>query len=208
MSEKFHEFEVKFTISGVDLFKKQLRKLDVIQLKDVIQIDEYLTDEQQTLSARDHLLRVRKEFDTNNSFRLGEFSWKGPRRGNQIEIREDLSIPFSSERDLEAFRTILNKLGYQTLVRFTKFRERWQLNGFNHEIAFELDKEVWSEVKQVPKLLLGSFCQASLETYDEISDSRATNLLWKIIESLGYTRTQYEPRTYIELHFDKKGKES
>ena len=194
MSKKFQEFEVKFTIatSGVEDLRSKLRSLNSTQIKDVVQIDDYLDDETNSLSIRDHLLRLRKESNVDDIFQYGEFSWKGPRRGTQIEIREDLSIPFTTEKDVEAFRVVLNKLGYRRFIRFRKSRERWKLENDTHSIEFEFDKEVWSEDDAGNKFFLGRFCQAAIETDLEISDLKVTSILWKIIDSIDVFIFHYE----------------
>ncbi|MHA1143637.1 MAG: class IV adenylate cyclase [Candidatus Helarchaeota archaeon] len=201
MPDNFQEFEIKFVISDIKQFRERLKKLDAVQLKNVIQIDEYLDDDEKSLSARDILLRYRKEFTEHDEFIQGEFSWKGPARGKNIEIREDRSMIFKNLDKMTTFQSIFKKLGFVPFITFKKARERWHLNGFEQEIDLELDKKVWSEDENGRKSFLGGFCQASLETDLDISDEAARTILWKVIESLGYSQDHHEPRTYIELHF-------
>lgn len=133
------------------------------------------------------------------NFLRGEFSYKGAHRGNLIEIRPDTSIELLSEGEIDKLETILNRLDYYKLVLFIKKRERWKLKN----IEFEIDKEVIGEVGKT-KINLGSFCQAVFETEVKMIEDKTTNVLWESLNKFGYTKKDFENKSYIDLFLYKK----
>ncbi|MFX0139315.1 MAG: CYTH domain-containing protein [Candidatus Hodarchaeota archaeon] len=195
----FHEYEVKIRITEPSKLILDIKKLNGLLLKNVIQYDTYFDNSNRELTKNDIHLRIRREFNEKMNFLRGEFSYKGAHRGNLIEIRPDTSIQLVSEDEINKLEAILNRLGYYKLVLFIKKRERWKLKN----IEFEIDKEVIGEVENI-KIKLGSFCQAVFETEEKMIEDETTNILWKALNRLGYKRKDFEEKSYIELFLHKK----
>lgn len=168
-------------------------------LKKVNQFDTYYDYSDHELTKKNIHLRIRKEYNDRMNFLRAEFSYKGSPTGDLIEIRPDTSIQFVSKDEVNKLETILNRLGYLKLVLFNKKRERWKLEG----IELEIDKEITGDDGD-SCIELGSFCQASLETENNVIKEDTEKLLWKILFKLGYKTKDYEKKSYIELFFLKK----
>ncbi|MFX1452457.1 MAG: CYTH domain-containing protein, partial [Promethearchaeota archaeon] len=88
----FHEYEVKIRISAPSKLISDIKKLNGKLLKKVIQYDSYFDNSNHELTKNDEHLRIRKEFNEQQNFLRGEFSYKGAHRGKLIEIRPDSSV--------------------------------------------------------------------------------------------------------------------
>ncbi|MBD3230940.1 MAG: CYTH domain-containing protein [Candidatus Lokiarchaeota archaeon] len=200
---KFREYEVKVKINDV---KKTSKKLERIadRVKRVRQIDEYFDFLPLRLTKKDELLRIRSEYEqASEKFISGEFSWKSGRKGikKDYEVREDISREISNIEDIDSLRQILEKLGIIMLAKLEKIRDRWVLNNSENNIEFEFDKEIHVSGLNIPHINIGGYLQATIETdKDNISRSEVKEILWNVLRSsLGFSKRDFEPRSYIEI---------
>jgi len=193
----FKEYEVKVRVHDINKTSKFLKK-EAILLKRVVQFDIYY-DYMKKLFSKDEHLRLRIEYELNTKeVKYVEFTWKGPRRGENIEIRSDISIQVSP-LDLKNLKRILEKLEFKPLATIRKLRERYKMNN----IELEFDKQVElikNEKKSIP---LGAFLQASIETYTQKNHETIKNKLWKYLHKLGFKHKDWVEKSYIELALEK-----
>ncbi len=194
----FKEYEVKILVKDVSAVEKRCKELGFELKKYVKHHDFYFDTIKRDLLKKDERLRVRVEYDAENEKPMAaEFSWKGPREGKEIEIREDSSTPVSVE-DAENLKTLLGKLGYRILVPIFKIRKRFQ----RKEIELEFDEHVgvYSEKGIIP---IGSFLQASIETSEDEKPEEVKEKLWFVLSDLGFSRDAFVEVTYVELALEK-----
>lgn len=119
------ETEVKLPVRSLDRVRDELRRAGA---HPVGAADEsnIVWDRDGELAARGELLRLRAD-------QHATLTWKGPAGSeNGIKSREEIETRVA---DFEACRTILNRLGYQAVVTYAKYRETWELGGT--EIALD-----------------------------------------------------------------------
>ena len=191
----FHEYEAKVFVENEEELTRKFQEKGATLLKRIIQRDTYY-DLKFHLTKRDELLRVRivESIDTHD-FQAGEFSWKSGREGKYYEVREDISIPLSLEA-VQSLKEILNRLGFRKLAWLIKYRDRWQMN----DVEFEFDKNIEAQAINRPKKAIGSYLQATIETYDEYAPKEMEQILWNSLKQLGFDRTCLRWESYIELY--------
>jgi len=193
----FKEYEIKVHVRDINKTSKFLKK-EAILLKRAVQFDIYY-DCMKKLFSKDEHLRLRIECELNSKeVKYVEFTWKGPRQGENVEIRRDISIQVSPV-DLKNLKRILEKLGFKPLVTIRKLRERYKMN--NIELEFDRKVElIKNEKKSIP---LGAFLQASIETYMRKNHKTIKNKLWKYLHKLGFKYNDWVEKSYIELALEK-----
>lgn len=173
-------------------------KENSLLLKRIIQLDTYY-DHRKTLFLKDEHLRLRVEYDQDSrQVKCVELTWKGPRQGKNIEIREDISIQILPD-DLRNLERILQRLGFEPLVLIKKMRERYRVN----DIELEFDKNVEIVKNEEKTLLLGSFLQASIETSAEQDPKKIKKKLWRYLGKFGFKYSDWTGKSYIELALER-----
>lgn len=173
-------------------------KENSLLLKKVVQFDTYY-DHQKTLFLKDEHLRLRVEYDQDSrQAKHVELTWKGPRQGKEIEIREDISIQILPD-DLKNLERIFKRLGFEPLAVIKKIRERYRVD----DIELEFDKNVELIKTKDESVFLGSFLQASVETSIEQDPKNIKNRLWRCLGKLGFKYSDWIGKSYIELVLEK-----
>ena len=173
-------------------------KENSLLLKKIVQFDTYY-DHKKTLFLKDEHLRLRAEYDQDSrQVKHVELTWKGPRQGKNIEIREDISIQILPD-DLKNLERILKRLGFEPLAVIKKIRERYRVNN----IELEFDKNVELIKTKDKSVFLGSFLQASVETSIEQDPRNIKNKLWRYLGKLGFKYSDWIGKSYIELALEK-----
>jgi predicted adenylyl cyclase CyaB len=191
----FREYEAKVLVKNTQKLSEKLHELGATLLKRALQRDCYY-DLNYRLAKKDQLLRIRIEEDIDNKhFSLGEFSWKSGRKGENYEVRKDISIPLSSLKSVSTLERLIEKLGFRKLVSLIKHRERWRLD----EVEFEFDKNITAQAINRPLREIGSYLQATIETEIDL-DATIEQLLWTALENLGFGKSQSIKESYIELY--------
>jgi len=193
----FKEYEVKVVVRDVDKISKMIKENSLL-LKKIVQFDTYY-DRKKTLFLKDEHLRLRVEYDQDSrQVKHVELTWKGPRHGKDIEIREDISIQILPD-DLKNLERILKRLGFEPLAVIKKIRERYRVNN----IELEFDKNVELIKTKDKSVFLGSFLQASVETSIEQDPRNIKNKLWRYLGKLGFKYSDWIGKSYIELALEK-----
>ena len=193
----FKEYEVKVVVRNVDKISKMIKENSLL-LKKIVQFDTYY-DHKKTLFLKDEHLRLRAEYDQDSrQVKHVELTWKGPRQGKNIEIREDISIQILPD-DLKNLERILKRLGFEPLAVIKKIRERYRVNN----IELEFDKNVELIKTKDKSVFLGSFLQASVETSIEQDPRNIKNKLWRYLGKLGFKYSDWIGKSYIELALEK-----
>jgi len=193
----FKEYEVKVVVRDVDKISKMIKENSLL-LKKIVQFDTYY-DHKKTLFLKDEHLRLRAEYDQDSrQVKHVELTWKGPRQGKNIEIREDISIQILPD-DLKNLERILKRLGFEPLAVIKKIRERYRVNN----IELEFDKNVELIKTKDKSVFLGSFLQASVETSIEQDPRNIKNKLWRYLGKLGFKYSDWIGKSYIELALEK-----
>ncbi len=194
----FREYEAKVLVKDSQKLTDQLHDLGAILLKRALQRDCYY-DLNYRLAKKDQLLRIRTEEDiTSKEFTLGEFSWKSGRKGENYEVRKDISIPLFSLKSVTTLERLIEKLGFRKLTSLIKHRERWRLNT----IEFEFDRNITAQAVNHPAQDIGSYLQATIETETDL-DATIEQLLWEALENLGFDKSQLIKESYIELYLQE-----
>ncbi|TFG04883.1 MAG: CYTH domain-containing protein [Promethearchaeota archaeon] len=192
----FREYEAKVFVEEEQALSQKFGELGAELLHLILQDDSYY-DLNFRLSKKDELLRIRAERTLESQqFIRGEFSWKSGRQGEQYEVREDISSPIFSEKSVVFLQTILDRLGFRKVAWLSKERERWKLR----DVEFEFDKFIQVQAINRPKIQIGSYLQATIETEHEFTPPKMEQLLWNSLEELGFNRTQLCWKSYIELY--------
>jgi predicted adenylyl cyclase CyaB len=194
----FREYEAKVYVQREAELTKKFKELGATLLKRVVQTDCYY-DLNYKLTKKDQLLRIRTEEDeSTNNFKSGEFSWKSGRKGDQYEVRKDISIPLLSRAAIATLDLILKRSGFRKLAWLIKYRVRWKLGA----IEFEFDKNIDAQAINRPKQAIGSYLQATIETEDNL-DTTIQDLLWAALKKLGFQPTELVKESYIELYLQQ-----
>ena len=115
------ERELKFREAEHDTLRDRLMELDAERVGPGAFEDNWILDRGNELLASGRILRLRTD---GNRARL---TFKGPMRleGN-VKVREEREVGIENA---EEARALLENLGFQTVRRYQKVREEWQLGG-------------------------------------------------------------------------------
>ncbi len=194
----FREYEAKVFVKHEDLLLKKFEDAGATLLQRVLQKDSYF-DLNYRLTKKDELLRIRIEENIEtHQFLSGEFSWKSGRKGEQYEVRKDISIPLLSEAVVGSVEAIITRLGFRKLAWLIKYRDRWRLN----DIEFEFDKNIEAQAINRARINIGSYLQATIETNLNLQ-ATIEHLLWDALRNLGFESTDLKKQSYIELYLIK-----
>ena len=201
----FREYEIMVPAMDTSDITNKIKSLGAKLTKQALQIDEYFDFIPLKFSRKDELCRIRSEFTQDSKeFIAGEFSWKSGRRGTSenYEVRDDISQSIDTENNVNSLREILYKLGLERLAKLEKVRDRWLMTFLDRKVEFEFDKSIHATGLKKPRKNIGGFLQATIETSENISDEKIIEVLWQVLQKLGYSRKDFEPRSYIEIYLN------
>lgn len=89
---------------------------------EIIQIDTYFQSPIRNLWLSDEALRIR-EIHSKDVPEKVEFTYKGPKKGKTMKIREEISVEVSNKENLVY---ILRKIGFQDFAIVKKKRLNWR----------------------------------------------------------------------------------
>ena len=122
------EIEIKIPlgkISSTDNIISHLTKIYGAPYTDINQFDTYFQSPFQDFWVTDEALRIRK-IQSKNDADVIEITYKGPKRGKTMKIREELTIKVSdSDIALEIFK----KIGFYSVATVEKRRINWRLKN-------------------------------------------------------------------------------
>ena len=126
----YTEIEAKLKVDSLSETKKKLGELGAKFLGELLQIDHFFDDANETLKKSDKCLRLRKQKDDNSeSFFL---TYKGAKEKSNIKKRLELE---SKIIDFNSIHKLLLALGYEQVLVVEKKRCLWQYG--NCEVALD-----------------------------------------------------------------------
>jgi len=173
------EVESKYWSPGNSAVVATLIKLGAKRLSDLTMEDIYFSHPSRELGKTDEAVRLRKKEDG------AELTYKGPRiRTGTAKAREEITVKVD---DALSAQRILERLGFKEAYVVAKKRATYQLDKLRVDVDVVED--------------LGEFVE--LEVLTE-SPERVTSLLE--LAQVELNLSKLEPKTYLELLIDKKGK--
>ncbi|MEM1596696.1 MAG: class IV adenylate cyclase [Desulfurococcaceae archaeon] len=133
VSKDSREVEIKLSISEPDYARSLLESLGFRRVDTCLEEDYYFNHPCRNFAESDEALRLRKRIcGLSRSYVL---TYKGPRErdSSNFKIREEIEV-FLDEKELSNIFTILEKLGFKLITRFTKRREIYSGRGLNASI--------------------------------------------------------------------------
>ncbi len=179
------ELEVKLVVPDLTDFLGKLAGLKPRRLSERKFEDNFILDQSKSeLSKRGSLLRVRNE---NGK---GTLTFKGPARESKVfKIREE----WETECDPTETLALFQRLGYQVVFRYQKYRTIYQTRGADPGGKAQ---PVYIMIDETP---IGNFV--------ELEGSGAA--VSRIADRLGYSKRQFLRDSYYSLfvaHCKKKGR--
>jgi adenylate cyclase class 2 len=186
------EAEIKIPIDGIlpDMDPKEyiIEKIGP-PMEEIYQKDLYFQNPIKDFSQTDEALRIR-EIQIKNGKQLVEITYKGPKIGSELKIREELTIKTGDIR--EAIQ-LFKKLGFKTVLEVAKTRVNWHYKAF----IISLD-----DIKG-----LGKFIEIETQTHD--SNSNLAELKEKLTDFTRQLFPQWDGenmrQSYLELLLSKSG---
>lgn len=112
--------------------------------EEITQIDTYFQSPTKDFQQTDEALRIR-QIHTKEKTQKVEITYKGPKLGNDMKVREELTI--SAEKYSDALK-IFERLGFRSVAEIKKKRVNWKKNS----ITISLDEVIG----------LGTFIEAEM----------------------------------------------
>ncbi|MFX0053135.1 MAG: class IV adenylate cyclase, partial [Candidatus Hermodarchaeota archaeon] len=153
----------------------------------ITQIDTYFQSSTKDFWLTDEALRLRES--RHGNIRKTEMTYKGPKKGRNMKIREEITIEVS---DWEKTKHILKNIGFKPFTTIKKQRKNWD----HQNITISLDKVEG----------LGFYLEIEISTpkgfkeIEKIKD-KIFRLAKEIIPNYD---GQDERRSYLELMFQKQ----
>jgi len=117
------EIETKVKVESLEEIADRLIALDGRLQYEVVQVDTYFDDTNETLLESDCGLRLRRQkAGTSENLFL---THKGPRQKTRFKSRPEIEIEIS---DFDLTVELLTALGYEKAIVFEKRRQVWQLS--------------------------------------------------------------------------------
>ena len=181
------EIELKIPLKAI------LSPIDVISFlshefgsssEEIRQIDYYFSSPIRNFAITDEALRIR-QIQARSGEEIIELTYKGPKLGESMKIREEITLETSNITDVKKF---LQNLGFQVVATVKKKRTNWLVR----ELTISVD-----EVED-----LGSFLEIEIQTptdnLEKIHKSKEQiiNLVKKILPNWS---GEDERKSYLEL---------
>ena len=128
------EVELKFPISEIDDFRKQLAKLNIHSGPVSHQQDVYFNHSLQDFAKEDLALRIRS---TDSKF---EVTFKGPNRDNTAKIRDETEVALPDENAARGMKAIFEGCGFFAVAEVVKRREACELEFKGQTVQVCIDE--------------------------------------------------------------------
>jgi len=167
------EIEAKIRVDSLTPVRNRLASLDARFVGRYLETNRILDRRDGSLRLGGSGLRVRSIETLEGSPAPATLTFKGPRQGGEFKTRQELECSVDQADTAEA---ILNAIGFETVVRYQKRRERW----------------MWShchvELDEAP--LIGTFVEIEGPTEQSIRIVRP---------QLGLDNATLESRSYVRM---------
>ncbi len=187
------EVEIKIPLNENQWFevKKQLTKLGYALVREVKEEDIYFNSPHRNFAETDETLRVRRSLVKNNGdyvVERQELTYKGPKLGNSMKIREEISVGIE---DADKTRVLLEALGFIEITCVVKERSYYQKD----RVIVSLDDVMG----------LGHFMEIEMQVQESDLLEKYKNHVQKVASALLSTVIfTDERRSYLELLLEKK----
>jgi adenylate cyclase class 2 len=119
------EIEAKFRIDEPSFLRDRLRELGARRTVQALETNRIFDAPDRRLLRADCGLRVREYRDEcGDEPPRGTLTFKGPRESGETKSREELETAVT---DAAAAASVLERLGFEEVIRYEKRREVWQL---------------------------------------------------------------------------------
>ena len=157
--------------------------------EEIAQIDTYFTSPIRDFWISDEALRLRHILTVSGEEKI-EITYKGPKQGKSMKIREEITIEASNSNNA---KKILQNLGFQVFTNIKKKRMNWSKNNF--VISFDRVED------------LGSFLEIEITTTsgrsEEITKSKE-KIIHLAREIIPNWSGEDERKSYLELKIEKQ----
>jgi adenylate cyclase class 2 len=180
------EIEIKIPIKEVFLDEDPqiyITRAIALPYEEIRQTDIYFQSPIKDFQQTDEALRIR-QIDSKEKTQLVEVTYKGPKLGNDMKIREERTI---STKNYSDTLLIFDRLGFISVAEIKKKRVNWKYNN----IIISLDEVIG----------LGNFIEAEMiasKNTNEISNSKE-EILDSLKEIFPKWSGKEERRSYLEL---------
>lgn len=153
------EIEQKYRLRDPDGLRRRLRAVGALRVRTEHECNTILDTPLRSLRTRNCGLRLRECRSADNGAASATLCYKGAPRAGSMKSREELETAVSPA-ECEKLAEIFARLDYQTVLRFEKRRETWELSvgdaaaivtidelpiaGFFAEIEADSEARVWS----------------------------------------------------------------
>ncbi len=179
------EAEIKIPLKGYFSFSDaKIRFTQILgsPREEVIQRDTYFMSPVQNFWLTDEAFRLR-EVQGESNHTKSEITYKGPKLGQSMKIREEISVSISNAEDM---RYILKQLGFSSYITIQKKRINWVVEG----LVVSLDHFD----------NLGSFLEIEFSSEGDEVNKGVKNLIFsKVQELIPSWAGEEERRSYLEL---------
>lgn len=186
------EIEMKIPLKADNSIEKVITLLSKklgTPSEEITQIDTYFTSPIHNFRKSDEALRLRHIL-TESGKEKSEITYKGPKQGENMKLREEITIEASN---IINAKRILQNLGFQIFTKIKKKRINWRRNSF--VISFDIVEN------------LGLFLEIETTTTSEHSEE-ITKSKEKIIhlakEIIPTWSGKDERKSYLELLIEKQ----
>ena len=125
------EIEAKMAVDGLDGVRARLKDAGAEFVGRFLETNVFLDTEDRSLLAADEGLRMRANRNVETGRSEYIITYKGPRQLGPLKSREEVELTVSSGPDAV---TLLERLGYTTVISFEKRRESYRLAGCKIEL--------------------------------------------------------------------------
>lgn len=186
------KIELNMEHSDINAVKSQLFTKFGPPTEEVSQSDTYFQSPVVDFSTSDEALRIRR-IRSGDGIKMVEMTYKGAKKGNEMKIREEITLQVS---DAHTTHVMLTRLGFQEVMTVKKDRINW---SSAEGVQVSLDKVEG----------LGTFLEIEILTTDLIEDvglakQRIKQVAKTILPSWDGTE---ERRSYLELLIDATSSE-
>ena len=176
-----YEVEQKFPVVDTAALEEKLSDLGATLAAPISEIDHYYAHPVRDFAKTDEALRTRRS-DRGNST-----TYKGPKVDKTTKTRREIEVPLSAdERQVAAWESMLESLGFTPVGEVCKYRRKVQLVWQGRKVEVSLDEVMG----------LGTFVELELLA-DEKSLDAARDCIAALASELGLKKSQR--RSYLEL---------
>ena len=125
------EIEAKMAVESFEPVRAQLQEAGAQLIGRFLETNVFLDTEDRSLLAADEGLRMRANKDLGTGQSQHIITYKGPRHVGPLKSREEIELTVDSGQQAI---TLLERLGYLTMIQFEKRRDSYRLDDCKIEL--------------------------------------------------------------------------